>query len=84
MLQRTSLAGIKQHPWFLEDLPEGALAMNDVFLMDHNKPKLEHVSAAWGGPASRHAAWAPVWLVCTGQSCRWLLHSADAVLHCAG
>lgn len=40
--ERMPLAGIKQHPWFLEDLPDGALAMNDVFLMDHMKPKLEH------------------------------------------
>lgn len=69
-LQRMPLAGIKQHPWFLEDLPDGALAMNDVFLMDHMKPKLEHVSAPpWVGSAPLPVRQAPSLLVCTGQSC---------------
>ena len=30
--ERMSMEEIKEHSWFLEDLPEGALAMNDWYL----------------------------------------------------
>ena len=30
--KRLSMEGIKRHPWFLKDLPPGALDMNDFYL----------------------------------------------------
>lgn len=30
--ERMSMEEIKAHPWFLEDLPDGALTMNDWYL----------------------------------------------------
>ncbi len=32
LLQRFGVADIKQHPWFLEDLPDGALDMNNTLM----------------------------------------------------
>ena len=32
LLQRFGVADIKQHPWFLEELPDGALDMNNTLM----------------------------------------------------
>ena len=39
--KRLSMEGIKRHPWFLKDLPPGALDMNDFYLQA--PPFLEQV-----------------------------------------
>lgn len=39
--QRIDTTGVFCHPWFLRDLPEGALAMNAWYLQ--NAPNLEEV-----------------------------------------
>ena len=39
--KRLSMEGIKKHPWFLKDLPRGALEMNDFYLQA--PPFLEQV-----------------------------------------
>ena len=32
LLQRFGVADIKQHPWFLENLPDGALDFNNTLM----------------------------------------------------
>jgi serine/threonine protein kinase len=43
--QRLTIQGIMQHPWFLQDLPVGALEVNSrLKMMDNVRCALEHVS----------------------------------------
>ena len=50
--QRLSIEDIKLHPWFLRDLPNGALHMNDFYLQA--PPFLEQV---WFSPPLMIVSW---------------------------
>ena len=43
LLQRFGIADIKQHPWFLENLPDGALEFNNTLMQQAHS--LDEVSA---------------------------------------
>ncbi len=49
--ERMTMAEIKVHSWFLEDLPDGALAMNDWYLQSRPRPR----PGAAPAPAPRSA-----------------------------
>ena len=54
--ERMTMAEIKVHSWFLEDLPDGALAMNDWYLQSrpvHDQARRPRPAPAPAGPASR-------------------------------
>ena len=44
---------IKEHSWFLEDLPEGALAMNDWYLQ--SRPVYDQARCLSAHAYNRHA-----------------------------
>lgn len=65
--ERLTMNGIKCHPWFLSDLPPGAMEMNDMLL--HDPTTMEEVRNPLCCCSITHS------LVCEGASTCKALHS---------
>ena len=74
--QRMCMADLLRHPWFLQDLPNGALEMNDAHLSHHvGLEQVGALSSAMRLLCSRS-------VVCCAVLCG-ASHSECAVLSCA-
>ena len=56
--QRLSMQGIKEHPWFLDQLPAGSLQMNGFY--KQGPSGLEQVRPSYDWRALPPHAWSPL------------------------